>query len=169
MDNTLIFCSSSEYSKKDKLIPTLRFSHRLTHIFSDSETPSGQYTSQRCNHGSFEVTRHVDSYSPRIFAVCCECRRIDSVSFHFTEKFGNKGDEERIVLSYDLKKVAISGYEVEGTSNSGELPTETFSVDYSSIKMTFFEFAKEKKIDEFWASWDKIALKSEVSNNLGIS
>ena len=83
--------------------------------------------------GEFVVTKHVDKASPFLMMDSCPSEPIPTVLVNIAKDAG----EERVYLSYELKNVLVSSYQVNGSSQ--QHPTEQISLNFEEIKVTYSE------------------------------
>jgi len=81
--------------------------------------------------GEINVTKRYDSSTPMLFLDAVAGRLDNKVIIEFT---GTTGGKVEIVVKYELENVGLSHF---FQSSSGDEPTESLSLNFSKITMTF--------------------------------
>jgi type VI secretion system secreted protein Hcp len=99
-----------------------------------------------------QVTKELDKSSPKLAEAVCNGKVFPKVELHFTASYTDAG---RVTyLAYELKNVAISSYHVSGAGQADQVPTDSFSLNFEEIKVTYTENDnKGKKKGNVEYSW----------------
>ncbi len=82
-------------------------------------------------------TKELDKASPRIAESVCKGKIYPKVVIHLT---ASTTDEGRVTYcAYEFKNVMVTNYDVSGSGQSEDVPTEDFSLNFEEIKMTYTE------------------------------
>ena len=106
------------------------------------EKPGGGATGQSRRRGSVKVedimvTKPIDKASPKL----TEALTMGTVFPTATIVFQAGG---KPYLNYELKNVMVTSYSLSGSPD--DIPTETFSLNYEKIKVTYTEYDKTGKV-----------------------
>ncbi|MBC7842156.1 MAG: type VI secretion system tube protein Hcp [Gemmatimonadaceae bacterium] len=80
------------------------------------------------------VTKTFDAMSPALFINSCLGTTITAVTVDFTGTAGDAANSSVIYLTYELTNAIITGHSV---SSGGDLPSESISIAYEAIVMTY--------------------------------
>jgi type VI secretion system secreted protein Hcp len=96
----------------------------------------GVPTSEKANFQDLSVTKRVDKATPKLMLACASGQQITSGTLVFTTRA--PGTDNEPYLKYELKDVLISSFQHGGGAADGSLPTESVSLNFSKIEMTYF-------------------------------
>jgi type VI secretion system secreted protein Hcp len=83
------------------------------------------------------VVKELDKASPKLAEAVCNGKVFPKVEIHFTASYTDAG---RVTyLAYELKNVAVSSYQISGAGQSDQVPTESLSMNFEEIKVTYTE------------------------------
>lgn len=100
------------------------------------------------------ITKLADSASTNLFQACCTGKHFPKgkITFH---RAG--GDEAVDYLVWDLEKVYISQYQINGSAGMDERPREQITLDFGKIEITYTPQTETgAKGSPKVASWDKL-------------
>lgn len=110
-------------------IEVLSYSLGVTNPASPGSSGSG---GGKPSFTDVSFTKLVDSSSPKLFEHTASGQHIADAVLEVV-KLGGK--ENQTFLKYTLTDVLVTSYEVSG---GGDIPTDSFSLNYAKIKMEFF-------------------------------
>lgn len=88
------------------------------------------------------VVKEVDKASPKIAEAVLDGKVFPKVEIHLTASFGD--DPARFVYyTYELEDVRITSYNISGSGQGDDRPTENFSLNFEKIKVTYTELASD--------------------------
>lgn len=114
-------------------------------VLSFSQTihqPGGNATGTARRRGDvilddLQVSKLLDKSSPKIAEAVCSGKVFPKVEIELTASYTDAG---RVTYyRYELKNVLVSSYQVSGTAQSEEVPSESFSLNFEEIKVTYTE------------------------------
>jgi len=113
----------------------LSFSHGLTQ-------PGGGSTGATRRRGDvilddFNIIKELDKSSPKIAEAVCKGKVFSKVKIHLTASYTNAGRQNYYIC--ELKNVLVTKYNVSGSGQSEEVPTEEISLNFEEIKTTYME------------------------------
>ena len=96
--------------------------------------------------------KELDKASPKIAESVCNGKVYPKVEIHLTASTTDKG---RVTYyAYELTNVMVTSYQVGGSGQSEDVPTEDFSLNFEEIKVTYTENdSKGKKKGNIEYSW----------------
>jgi len=81
--------------------------------------------------------KELDKSSPKIAEAVCKGKVIPKVEIHVTASTTDAG---RVTYyAYELKNVLVTSYNISGSGQAEEVPTEEFSLNFEEIKVTYTE------------------------------
>ncbi len=81
--------------------------------------------------------KELDKSSPKIAEAVCKGKVFDKAEIHLTASYTDSG---RVTYyAYELKKALVTSYNIGGEGQSESVPTETFSLNFEEIKVTYTE------------------------------
>lgn len=84
------------------------------------------------------VVKEIDKSSPKIMEAVCLGTIVPVMEVDLTRTFG---DSSRVVfLKYELRNVQVTSYQINASGQSGPVPTESFSLNFEEIKVTYTQF-----------------------------
>lgn len=84
-----------------------------------------------------QCTKEFDKASPKLAESICNGKIFPKVEIHFTASVTDGG---RVTyLAYELKNVMVSSYSVSGHGQSDSVPSDSFSLNFEEIKVTYTE------------------------------
>ncbi len=104
--------------------------------------PGGGATGQTRRRGDtvmedVQVVKELDKSSPKLAESVCNGKVYPKVLIDFTASYTDQG---RVTyLSYELKNVSVSAYNFSGVGQSDLVPTESISLNFEEIKVTYIE------------------------------
>lgn len=89
-------------------------------------------------------TKELDKSSPKIAEAVCTGRVIPLIEIVLTRPTQNAdGSSGRVTyLKYELKNVLVTSYNIGGAGQSESVPSESFSLNFEEIKVTYTELDK---------------------------
>lgn len=82
-------------------------------------------------------TKQLDKASPKLAESICLGKVFPKVLIHLTASYTDAG---RVTYyAYDLKNVLVTSYNIGGSGQSEQVPTEQFSLNFEEIKVTYTE------------------------------
>jgi len=81
--------------------------------------------------------KELDKSSPKIAESVCKGKIYPKVEIHMTASTTDEG--RKTYYSYELKNVMVTSYNIGGDGQSESVPTETFSLNFEEIKVTYTE------------------------------
>jgi len=104
--------------------------------------PGGASTGPTRRRGDVVVedihaTKELDKASPKIAEAVCKGKVFPKVDIHLTASYTDAG---RVTYyAYELKNVLVTSYNISGSGQSEDVPTEDFSLNFEEIKVTYTE------------------------------
>ncbi len=90
-----------------------------------------------------QAVKELDKASPKIAESVCKGKVYPKVEIHMTASTTAAG---RVTYyAYELKNVMVTSYNIGGDGQSESVPTETFSMNFEEIKVTYTECDREGK------------------------
>jgi len=87
--------------------------------------------------------KELDKSSPKIAEAVCKGKVFPKVEIHVTASTTEAG--RATYYGYELKNVLVTSYDISGSGQSEDVPTETFSLNFEEIKVTYTETDREGK------------------------
>lgn len=96
--------------------------------------------------------KELDKSSPKLAEAVAKGKVFVKVEIHLTASYTDSG---RVTYySYELKNVLVTSYQVGGSGQADQVPTEQFSLNFEEIKVTYTENdSKGKKKGNVEYSW----------------
>jgi type VI secretion system secreted protein Hcp len=91
------------------------------------------------------VVKELDKSSPKLAEALTRGHFFPTVEIHLTTSYADAG---RVTYyAYELKNVQVTSYSLGGSGRSQEVPTESMSLNFEEIKVTYTEYdqAGQKK------------------------
>jgi type VI secretion system secreted protein Hcp len=132
-------------------IELVSFSHNMEQPVSGTASSVGGATSERINHGFFDVVHLYDKASPKIADACCTGRHIKEITIDVCRAGDGKQKYAQIKLEQAvICKVSLIGGSLE------DFPSEALSFSYGKITWKYFQQdrASGKEIGQVAAGWD---------------
>lgn len=123
----------------------------LLSVSSSINTPetSGRARGQ-AQFGDIVLTKEVDKSTPKLQEAIAQGKHFPEAEFELVRTSSDAG--RQTYLKYELKNVLITSYELQ--SEPDEVPTESLSLNYEEIKVTYTEYdgaGREKgKVEYTW-------------------
>ncbi len=97
-------------------------------------------------------TKELDKSSPKLAEAVAKGKVFPKVEIHLTASYTDAG---RVTYySYELKNVLVTSYSIGGSGQSEQVPSETLSLNFEEIKVTYVENdSKGKKKGNVEYSW----------------
>ena len=121
------------------------------------EKPGGGATGPTRRRGDVVLndivcTKELDKASPKLAEAVCKAKVFPKVEIHVTA--GGTGAGRVTYYAYALKNCMVTSYNVSGSGQSEEVPTEEFALNFEEIKVTYTEVSQEgKKKGNIEYSW----------------
>lgn len=100
------------------------------------------------------VVKELDKSSPKLMEVAFDGTVIETVSFEVAGPTGD--DTEETYLTYELSNVIITNYRAGGRTSGDDRPTETISLNFERIKVTYSETSATGANSEVSSDWDVV-------------
>lgn len=103
----------------------------------DNPTSSGPGAGRGAGKASIRplsITKQVDKASPKLFDACAHGKHFPKATITFHR---SGGDEPVDYLVYNLEKVYISNYQINGSSGMEDRPREQISLDFGKVEVTY--------------------------------
>lgn len=126
---------SKDSAHKD-WINLLSVSHGITRPGGGATGSTRQRAS--ATFGDVVVVKELDKSSPKLQEAIANGQVFPKLELELTSPSG--GSQSEPYIKWELTNVQISGYRLNGASAGTERPTETFSLNYEEIKVTYTEF-----------------------------
>ncbi len=83
------------------------------------------------------VAKELDKSSPKIAESVCKGKVFPKVEIHLTASYTDAG---RVTYyAYELKNAQVCGYDISGSGQSEDVPTEQLSLNFEEIMVTYTE------------------------------
>lgn len=83
------------------------------------------------------IVKELDKASPKLAESMCNGKVFPKVEIHVTASYTDAG---RVTYyAYELKNVKVSNYNIGGSGQSEDVPTEQMSLNFEEIKVTYTE------------------------------
>jgi type VI secretion system secreted protein Hcp len=109
--------------------------------FSQSQlVPTNAATGRATGRVVFEdivVTKELDKASPKLAEAVAKGKVFPTVVIHWARVV--PGGTTQTYYSYELKNVQVTSYSIGGSAPSDSVPTETLSLNFEEIKVTYTE------------------------------
>jgi type VI secretion system secreted protein Hcp len=100
---------------------------------------------------SFNIMKKTDSSSTSLFQACCNGTHIKKGSLHMRKA----GGEQVEFLKYEFEGMMVESVQWSGSSGGDDTPTESVSLAFSKVSITYTAQDKEGKAGTpVVASWD---------------
>ena len=83
------------------------------------------------------VSKELDKSSPKIAESVCKGKVYPKVEIHLTASYTDAG--RTTYYAYELKNVLVTSYNISGSGQSEDVPTEQISMNFEEIKVTYTE------------------------------
>jgi type VI secretion system secreted protein Hcp len=134
-------------SNHAKDIQVLSWSHSFNQPTSPTRTSAGGGTVEQANHSNFSFTKYLDSATDDLLKLCWQGNQVGKVTF---SAYRADGDNQPVLyLTVQMEKVIVSNVSIGG--GSGDIPTETISLDYAKVTYTY----KRQKPEDGTADGDQ--------------
>ncbi len=140
-------------SMHDKWIRVLSVNHGVSQPHSTANSGGGSLGGiSRSEHADFQITKLLDKSSPKLFLQCCNGKRIPKVTIEFCRQV----DDKMCYQKYELDGALVRHYDIHGSSGADENPSESFSLAYEKVTMTYTEVDPKtnKPKGDTMANWD---------------
>ena len=84
-----------------------------------------------------QCVKELDKSSPKIAEAVCKGRVFPKVEIHMTASYTDAG--RQTYYAYELKNVLVTSYNIGGSGQSEDVPTENFSLNSEELKVTYTE------------------------------
>ncbi len=125
---------------------------------SGTASSAGSLASSRVNIQNFSFTHNLDIASPKLFEYCCNGKTIPKV----TITLNRAGGDKQKYMEYKLTEVIVTsvGRGGDSGSDSQDVPTESVSLAFAKIEMTYTKIGTDgKAAGNASAGWDLKANK----------
>ena len=136
-------------------IEILSFTHSIDQPISGTVSGGGARSSERIQHGGFNITKALDKTSPKLDVCCCKGIHIKTITLELCRATGDK----QKYMSYVLTDSIISHMSILGQAHGdGSLPLEEVSFQYAKIDWTFTDTDNKtgKSKGDIKGSWDLV-------------
>ncbi len=90
------------------------------------------------------VTKELDKSSPKIAESMCKGKVWPKVEIHLTASYTDAG---RVTYyAYELKNALVTSYNIGGSGQAEDVPTEELSLNFEQIKCTYTECGPDGKM-----------------------
>jgi type VI secretion system secreted protein Hcp len=139
-------------------IEILSYSHGLTQPSSATASSAGGGTTERVDLSDFQIAKHLDKASPKLYELCCTGKHIANVTLELCRAGGDKLKYMEVKMEQVIISAVHPGGAAAGNDN---LPTESVSFNYGKIKWTY---TQQKRADgsgggNVTGGWDLTANK----------
>ena len=100
---------------------------------------TGARTASSPSFSDFTMVKSIDKSSPKLFLASATGSAIKSLNFEMTRGDGSA------YLKYELTNVMVTSYNIGGSGQGDNVPTENFSLNFEEIKVTYTERDSEGK------------------------
>lgn len=130
----------------------LSFSWGVTQSITGTTSSAGTFTGQRADLAPLVVVKQLDKGSPKAAQACAAGEHFGSALLTLCRAGGDK----QPYMEYKLTDVLISGVQIGGASQGeGGVPTESWSLHYAKIEMTYTQInVQGKPAGNVAAGWD---------------
>jgi type VI secretion system secreted protein Hcp len=141
---------SSDAKHKNE-IEVLSFSWGVSQAITGTVSSAGTFSGQRCDMSPLVIQKLFDKASPKAAQACAAGDHFASAVLTLCRAGGDK----QPYMEYKMTDVMISSVQVGGTGEGG-LPTESISLNYSKMEMTYTKIGTDGKVAGKGASvgWD---------------
>ncbi len=126
----------SKDSNHDTWIDVLSISHGITRSIS-TETSGTARQRASATLGDIVVVKEIDKSSPKLQEALVNGQTIPSLIIDLTNSSSTSRSEP--YLKYELTNVQMTNYRVTALADERERPTETISINFEEIKVTYTE------------------------------
>ena len=130
---------SSDAKHKNE-IEVLSYSWGVTQAITGTVSSSGTFSGQRCDMSPLTVQKLFDKASPKAAQACAAGDHFASAVLTLCRAGGDK----QPYMEYKLSDVLISSVQVGGAGEGG-VPTESWSLHYAKIEMTYTQIGLDGK------------------------
>lgn len=98
------------------------------------------------------VVKELDKASPKLAEAVCKGKVFPKVELHLTASYTDAG--RQTYYAYELKNCLVTSYNIGGSGQSDDVPTEELSLNFEEIKVTYTECdSKGKKKGNVEYTW----------------
>ena len=83
------------------------------------------------------VVKELDKASPKIAESMCKGKVYPKVEIHLTASYTDAG--RQTYYAYELKNSLVTSYNISGSGQADDVPTEELSLNFEEIKVTYTE------------------------------
>ena len=130
------------------------YTHNINQPMSGSASSGGGRSSERANHGTFQITKELDKSSPKLSLACCNGENIKKVVLELCRAGGDK----QKYMQYEMEDVVVQSIGPEGNpAGDGNLPLERVAFAYGKITWTYTQLDGKtgKPVGDIEAHWDQ--------------
>lgn len=130
------------------------YSHNINQPMSGSASSGGGRSSERANHGVFQITKELDKASPKLSLCCCNGENISKVTIELCRAGGDK----QKYMTYEMEDVVVQSIGPQGNPNGdGNLPLESVAFAYGKITWTYTQLDGKsgKPVGDVSSHWDQ--------------
>lgn len=137
-------------------VELLSYHYDAIQSISSSASSNGGASAGGVTLGDFQISKHVDRATPKLFELCCRGSHIKTV----TVRIHRSGGEKFKYMDIVLEEVLISSISGHGAEQVG-FPAEVINLNYGRIK---FEYSQQSRADGGGSGivsggWDRTANK----------
>ena len=123
-------------------IEVLSFDHMMHQPTSSTRSSAGGATTGRAQHGDFEITKHVDKSSPKLYEALSTGKHFKKIKLEACRAGGSQVK----FMEITMEEVLVSSANLSSANGkTGDaLPTERLSFNYGKIEWTY---TQQKRTD----------------------
>ena len=130
------------------------YAHNINQPLSGSASSGGGRSSERANHGTFQITKELDKASPKLSLACCNGENIKKVVLELCRAGGDK----QKYMTYEMEDVVVQSIGPEGNAKGdGNLPLDRVAFAYGKMTWTYTQLDGKtgKPKGDVSAHWDQ--------------
>lgn len=139
-------CTDAKHAGKIELFS---FNHGVSMPINATSSTSGSRTAGRVMHQDFVFTKQVDKATPMLFKFCNHGEHIPKITLHLHRASSGEKIE---YMNYEFVDSVVTSQSIGGSGM--DVPTETVTINYMTIKMTYTATdTKDAKKGNVAANW----------------
>jgi len=139
--NPVVVGESTDAEHKGQ-IEILSFSHGESQPGGGTRSTAGGGTSGRVTMQDFSVAKYLDKSSPVLNLACCAGTHYGTVTIQLYRATQDASKPVKY-MEYILTDAVIASYSISGGGGSGDVPVESLSFNFSTIKWSYIPQKKE--------------------------